>query len=452
MRLVGRLLNIMITSLQEFENRLLHPETDLRHLSAEQQFERIIAKASDLTEAVVSPADLLERLKVSKATNRPLKIKFGIDPTGPDIHIGHAVSLLNLRLFQRMGHKVVLVIGDFTGMVGDPSGRMDARTALSEEDVRQNMTTYEEQAAKIIDLKDPSIERHYNSTWMHQLTMREWMGIIKKISATSLLQREDFRTRIKTGQGLSMAELEYALFMGYDSVVLNPDVELGGVDQYLNMHVCRQMMTNAGQRPEVIISYNLLAGTTGERDTQGRYVKMSKSSGNYIPVMADPSNMYGAVLSIPDEVMWVWYRELTESTPGEVGELKALVESGQLHPKQAKQLLARVIVGTFNGFDRDIIEAAENDFNEKFGKGATLVPDSTQVVRLEPDKNFMETLVQLTGKTKNEIRRLVQQQGIRLLHGDEYVPLTVEQLTLPSANLKGSVLKVGKRFYYKFEM
>lgn len=442
----------MIKFLQEFEDRLLHPEIDLRHLSAEQQFERITAKASDLTEAVVSPADLLQRLKNSKAEGRPLKIKFGIDPTGPDIHIGHAVSLLNLRLFQRMGHKVILVIGDFTGMIGDPSGRMDARTALDEEEVRQNMVTYEEQAAKIIDLNDPSIERHYNSEWMSRLAMREWLGIIKKISATSLLQREDFRTRIKTGQGLSMAELEYALFMGYDSVVLNPDVELGGVDQYLNMHVCRQMMTNAGQQAEVIISYNLLAGTTGERDEQGRYVKMSKSRGNYIPVTADPANMYGAVLSIPDEVMWVWYRELTEATADELGTLRSLVESEELHPKQAKQLLARVIVGTFNNFDERIIEAAQNDFNEKFGKGAALVPDSTEVVKIEPDKNFLETLVQLTGKTKNEIRRLVQQQGIRLLLEDEYVPVSVEQLALTSASLDGRVLKVGKRFYYKFQL
>jgi len=442
----------MITSLKEFEDKLLHPEIDLRHLSAEQQFERITAKASDLTEAVVSPADLLARLKVSKAKDRPLKIKFGIDPTGPDIHIGHAVSLLNLRMFQRMGHKVLLVIGDFTGMVGDPSGRMDARTALSEEEVRRNMTTYEQQAAKIIDLTDPSIERHYNSAWMHPLTMREWMKVIKKISATSLLQREDFRTRIKNGQGLSMAELEYALFMGYDSVVLNPDVELGGVDQYLNMHVCRQMMANAGQQSEVIISYNLLAGTTGERDEQGRYVKMSKSSGNYIPVMADPADMYGAVLSIPDEVMWVWYRELTETTPGELDDLKALVKSGELHPKEAKQLLARVIVGTFNNFDEQVIAAAENDFNEKFGKGATLVPDSTEVVRIEPDKTLLETLVQLTGKARNEIRRLIQQQGIRLLLEDDYVPVTVEQLALPSAQFDQRVLKVGKRFYYKFQM
>jgi tyrosyl-tRNA synthetase len=150
--------------------------------------------------------------------------------------------------------------------------------------------------------------------------------------------------------------------------------------------------------------------------------------------------------------MWVWFRELTEATPGELEELKALVERGELHPKQAKQLLARVVVGTFNGFDADVINAAQNDFNDKFGKGATLVPDSTQVVRIEPGKNFMEALVQLTGKTKNEIRRLIQQQGIRLLHEDEYVPMTVEQLTLPSAELDGRVLKVGKRFYYKFEM
>src|SRR5262249_61329698 len=205
--------------IERLNERLLQPQEDLRHLTAEQQFQLIMSKVSDLTEPVITSADLKERLRHSLLTGAPLKVKFGIDPTGPDIHIGHAVSLINLRLFQRMGHKIILLIGDFTGMIGDPSGRVDARPALTAEQVRENMATYEEQASRIINLKDPSIERRYNTEWMDRLTMRRWVNIIKEISANSLLQREDFRLRLAAGHGLSMGELEYALFMGYDSVV-----------------------------------------------------------------------------------------------------------------------------------------------------------------------------------------------------------------------------------------
>jgi tyrosyl-tRNA synthetase len=436
--------------LSELERRLLNPEPDLRHLSAEQQYEKISARVSDLNEPVVSPNDLLGRLKRSKTTGVPLSVKFGIDPTGPDIHVGHAVSLLNLRLFQRMGHKVILVIGDFTGMVGDPSGRLDGRPALTEDEVRANMATYEEQAARIIDLKDASIERHYNSEWMSRLGMREWVEILKQVSVGDLLQREDFRQRISSGQRLSMAELEYALFMGYDSVVLNPDIELGGVDQYLNMHVCRQMMANARQTPEIIISYNLLAGANGERDEQGRYVKMSKSRGNYIPLTAEPAEMYGKVMSVPDEVMWGWYRELTDIAPEDLKTLKALVESNELHPKEAKQLLARVVVGVFNHFDPAAIKAAENDFSEKFGKDAVLVPENIETIRIDSDESLIERLTKVTNRSKSDIRRLVQQQGIRLLDDKQYVPLGADDLLLPLARFEDRVMKIGKRHFYKF--
>ena len=439
---------IIIDRLNE---RLLHPQEDLRHLTAEQQFQLIMSKVSDLTEPVITSADLEERLRHSLLNGAPLKVKFGIDPTGPDIHIGHAVSLINLRLFQRMGHKIILLIGDFTGMIGDPSGRVDARPALTAEQVRENMTSYEEQASRIIDLKDPSIERRYNTEWMNQLTMRQWVKIIKEISANSLLQREDFRLRLAAGQGLSMAELEYALFMGYDSVVLSPDIELGGIDQFLNMHMCRQMMSRAGQKPEIIISYNLLAGTTGERDEQGRFIKMSKSRGNYIPVTAHPNDMYGAVMSIPDDIMWIWFRELTEITPEELEELRASVAQAATHPKQVKQLLARVVVGAFNDFNVNLIAEAEQDFNSKFGKEAVLVPESAEVVRLRPEATMIDYLLELTLKSKGEIRRLVQQEGIRWLKDQDYVPIKMEDLSLPSELLEKQVIRVGKRFYYRFE-
>jgi tyrosyl-tRNA synthetase len=321
---------------------------------------------------------------------------------------------------------------------------------LTEDEVRANMATYEEQAARIIDLKDASIERHYNSEWMSRLGMREWVEILKQVSVGDLLQREDFRQRISSGQRLSMAELEYALFMGYDSVVLNPDIELGGVDQYLNMHVCRQMMANARQTPEIIISYNLLAGANGERDEQGRYVKMSKSRGNYIPLTAEPAEMYGKVMSVPDEVMWGWYRELTDIAPEDLKTLKALVESNELHPKEAKQLLARVVVGVFNHFDPAAIKAAENDFSEKFGKDAVLVPENIETIRIDSDESLIERLTKVTNRSKSDIRRLVQQQGIRLLDDKQYVPLGADDLLLPLARFEDRVMKIGKRHFYKF--
>jgi len=437
--------------IDELENRALNPGIDLKRLSAEQQFERIMDKVSNSAEAVVSPKDLLDRLKNSKRTGRPLKIKFGIDPTGPDIHIGHAIPLINLRLFQRMGHKVVLVIGDFTGMIGDPSGRLDGRPALTEEEVKANMATYEQQASRVIDLTDPSIERHYNTEWMDNLTVGKWVNILKQIPANSLLQREDFRKRIAAGQGLSMAEIEYAIYMGFDSVVLNPDAELGGADQYLNMHMCRQMMENAGQKPEIIISYNLLAGTSGECDEQGRYVKMSKSKGNYIPVTASPEGMYGKVMSVPDEIMWLWFRELTELSSYNIEQLRSYVQNGAVHPKEAKQFLARVIVGTFNFFDSGKIEEAERAFNSKFGKEAILIPEDTETVQIAPGVLLIDSLVQVTQKSKNEIRRMVQQEGIRILKGEDYVPIDQNDLGRKLESFEGNVIRMGKRNYYRFK-
>jgi tyrosyl-tRNA synthetase len=438
--------------IQDIEHRARAATSDLTSLSAEEQYERIMSKVSDLTESVISPADLLKRLKESKRSGFGLRVKFGIDPTGPEIHIGHAVSLLNLRLFQRMGHKLILVIGDFTGMIGDPSDRLDERPALTEAEVKANMATYEEQASRIIDLSDPSIEKHYNSEWMGPLTVRKWVDITKQISVSDLLQREDFRNRLASGHRLSIAELEYALFMGYDSVVLNPDIELGGIDQYLNMHMCRQMMINADQNPEIIISYNLLPGTTGEKDSQGRLMKMSKSRGNYIPIASPPDDMYGKVMSIPDDVMWIWFSALTDLPTNDVELLRQHVHSGELHPKMAKQLLARIIVGTFNYFDPEIIASAEDDFNTKFGKQAVLVPGSTKLIHIAPDAALVDQLAQVTGRSKNDIRRLVKQSGIQKLEMDHYVPLKSEELDARAHQINGMVIRIGRRNYYRFEL
>lgn len=439
------------TAFEQLEASLLHPLNDKRQLSADEQFDLIMSKVADIEGAVVSSSDLKSRLQASHRTGKPLRIKFGIDPTGPDVHIGHAVSLLNLRRFHEMGHKIILVIGDFTGMIGDPSGRVDARPALSEEEVRANMATYEEQASRIIDLSDPSIERHYNSEWMLKLDLRQWAAILKRIPVASLLQREDFRKRLAAGLGLSVAELEYALFMGYDSVVLNPDIELGGVDQYLNMHVCRQMMSTVDQEPEIIITYNLLPGTSGELDEEGRYAKMSKSRGNYIPVTADPAEMYGKTMSIPDEIMWIWYRELTEITLGGLEALRHDVGNGQIHPKVAKKLLARAVVGTFYHFDEEVISNAEKDFDEKFGASSVLVPDATPLMQIDAGHSILEALSAITGRSKSDIRRLVEQRGIHILCGMQYEPLGPEELSDAATKLHDAVIRIGKRQYFRLQ-
>lgn len=438
-----------VRAFEQLESSLLHPLRDKRRLSADEQFDLIINKVADIEGAVVSPADLRSRLQASHRSGKPLRIKFGIDPTGPDVHIGHAVSLLNLRRFHEMGHKIILVIGDFTGMIGDPSGRTDARPALSEEEVRANMATYEEQASRIIDLSDPSIERHYNSEWMLKLDLRQWAAILKRIPVASLLQREDFRKRLAAGLGLSVAELEYALFMGYDSVVLNPDIELGGVDQYLNMHVCRQMMSTIGQEPEIIITYNLLPGTSGEVDEEGRYAKMSKSRGNYIPITAAAAEMYGKTMSIPDEIMWIWYRELTEITPRELEALRGDVNSGQVHPKLAKKLLARAVVGTFYRFDEKVISDAEKDFDEKFGASSVLVPDATQPMQVDASRSILEILATISGRSKSDVRRLIEQRGIHILRSANYEPLALEELSDSAKKFHNAVIRIGKRQYFR---
>ena len=435
--------------LSKLESKLQNPVIDLSTLTAEEQCERILNRVASIPNAVITPADLLERLKLSKKNNKPLSIKFGIDPTGPEIHIGHAVSLINLRLFQRMGHKIQLVIGDFTGMIGDPSGRSDDRPPLTEEQVQKNMETYTHQAARIIDLKASSVETFYNSKWMKTLSVADWVKIIRYIPVSSLLQREDFAKRISSGHGLSIAEMEYALFMAYDSVVLQPDLEMGGMDQYLNLHMCRQLMEVCKQKPEIVITYNLLPGTSGERSEDGRFSKMSKSRGNYIPVTATPEDMYGKTMSIPDEVMWIWYRELTEILPEDLLVLKDSVTSGKIHPKSAKQLLARTVVGIFNFFDQTIIKRAELDFNEKFGKQASLNPTGSVPVMVSEGQILVDVLAQAAEMSKGEIRRLVKQRGIRFFHGETSEELSDTHLQNVASMFDGYHVRIGKKIFLK---
>lgn len=431
------------------EGRLLNPNRDLSQLSAEEQYNMIMSKVGEFPDSIVSKENLLEKLRNSKKTGKPLKIKFGIDPTGSQIHLGHAVPLLNLRMFQNMGHDIVIVIGDFTATIGDPSGRNTEREPLTQEMVVKNMATYEKQAGKIIDFASSSISKRFNSEWMSKLTIPEWIKFQSSISITEVLQREDFKKRIEAGSGITMAELEYACYMGYDSVVLKPDVELGGKDQFLNLHMCRNMMKIANEEPEVIITYNILSGTTGAKDEEGRFQKMSKSLKNYIAIEEEPNEMYGKVMSITDDVMWLWFRELTSITSQELMELKNYVREGQLHPKDVKGLLARTIVATFNDFDVKVVKTAEENFNSKFGKTKQLIPDDTKIVIVSSGEDVLSVLATATNNSKSQINRILSGNGLKVLEDNEYVLLKKELLLSKVDDFNGSVFKVGKRNFIK---
>jgi tyrosyl-tRNA synthetase len=435
--------------LKSLEVRLLTPVPDLSGLSADEQFALIKEKAA-AGNSIVTEAGLLARLKESKAKGVPLKFKMGIDPTGPDVTIGHAIPLINLRRIHRMGHAIQFIIGDFTAMVGDPGGRMDSRPPLTRAGVEANMASYEAQVSCVLDLKAPRVTRHYNSEWLAPLTLTDWLRITSKIGVSQLLQREDFRKRLDDGLPLSLAEAEYALLMGYDSVVLKSDVEVGGMDQFLNFHFCRNMMEAAGQAPESIVCFDLLPGTTGEKDDQGRLRKMSKSRGNYIPLNADAADKYGKAMSVPDEVMWIWFREITEIRALELAELKAEVESGRLHPKDAKHLLARVVTATFHHYDLKLVAEAEEAFKSKFGKAAQLVPIDTMDFKLDPALKVIDALKGALGESTSQVRRLVGQKGIQWLQGVEYVAMSEELLAEPATALEAKVVKVGKQRYFRF--
>ena len=435
--------------LEKLENQLLNPNRDLSNLSAEEQFEMIMSKVGEFQDSVVSSEKLLEKLKKSKETGRPLKVKFGIDPTGSQIHLGHAVPLLNLRMFQNMGYEIVIVIGDFTAMIGDPSGRNTEREPLTHDMVVKNMATYEKQAARVIDFNSSKISKHFNSEWMNKLTIPEWIKYQSSISMTDVLQREDFRKRIEAGSGITMAELEYACYMGFDSVVLKPDIEIGGKDQLLNLHMCRKMMQIAGEEPEVMITYNILSGTTGAKDEEGRFQKMSKSLNNYIAIEEEPNEMYGKVMSVSDEVMWFWFRELTNITPTELEKLKKSVHDGKIHPKMAKRLLARTIVATFNNSNMDVVKEAEQNFESKFGKEKKLIPDDLKVIEVDPEKTLVTVLAEATGNSKSQINRILLGNGLKILKNDAYVLLKKDELSKAASSFNNNIFKVGKRNFIK---
>src|ERR1700679_3875307 len=304
----------------------------------EQQLELILQGTSE----IISKHELIEKLKDSYKEGRPLKIKLGMDPSSPDIHLGHTVVLRKLRQFQDLGHKVQFLIGDFTAMIGDPTGKSATRKSLTREEVEANAKTYMEQVFKVLDNDPQKVEIRYNSEWCRPMAFEDVIRLASQYTVARILERDDFTNRIKEQKPISLHELLYPLIQGYDSVVLQSDVEMCGTDQKFNCLVGRSLQEESGQKPEAILAMPILEGLDGVK-------KMSKSLGNYIGVTDVPNEMFAKLMSVSDDLMWKYY-ELLSDLPKDVWQdRKTKVAQGSYHPKQAKQELAKEITQRFYG-------------------------------------------------------------------------------------------------------
>lgn len=362
-----------------------------------QSIESIIAELKRGVENIYSEEDLISKLK----ENRPLRIKLGADPTAPDIHLGHTVVLNKLRQFQQFGHEVYFLIGDFTGMVGDPSGKNSTRPPLSREDVLRNAETYKEQIFKILDPQKTKIV--FNSEWLGKLGTEGMIRLASNYTVARMLEREDFKNRFSNQQPIAIHEFIYPLLQGHDSVELKADVELGGTDQTFNLLVGRELQKSASQKPQVAMTLPLLVGLDGEK-------KMSKSLGNYIGVTEAPSEMFGKIMSISDDLMWDWYNLLSFRPLDEIAQLKAGVEAGK-NPRDVKILLAKEIIARFH--DEDAANAAEQEFINRFQKGA--MPDEMPEFTFEGEIGLAALLKEagLVPSTSEAIRS-AQQGGVKI--------------------------------------
>lgn len=357
----------------------------------------VLAELKRGVDEILSEADLIEKLK----ENRPLRVKLGADPTAPDIHLGHTVVLNKLRQFQQFGHEVIFLIGDFTGMVGDPSGKNTTRPPLSRDDVLRNAETYKQQIYKILDPQKTRIV--FNSSWLGELGTEGMIRLTSNYTVARMLERDDFKKRFSNNQPIAIHEFIYPLLQGYDSVALDADIELGGTDQKFNLLVGRELQKSAGQKPQVAITLPLLVGLDGEK-------KMSKSLGNYIGVAESPTEMFGKVMSISDELMWDWYDLLSFRPLTEIAQLKQEVENGR-NPRDIKVLLAKEIIARFHS-EADA-EAAEQEFINRFRKGA--MPEDMPELTFEGEMGLANLLKEagLVAST-SEANRMVQQGGVKI--------------------------------------
>ncbi|MCX5715181.1 MAG: tyrosine--tRNA ligase [Candidatus Omnitrophica bacterium] len=369
---------------------------------------------------IISEPELKKKIQESLAQNRPLRIKAGFDPTAPDLHLGHTVLLRKLRQFQDLGHHVIFLIGDFTGRIGDPTGRSELRRQLTKEEVLKNAQTYKKQISKVLDLKRLQIV--FNSEWFDKMPMLEFLELTKLATVSQMLAREDFKKRLSRNENISLLEFMYPLLQGFDSVKLKADIELGGSDQIFNLLVGRDIQRDFGQAEQVVITMPLLEGTDGKQ-------KMSKSYGNYVGINEPADEIFGKLMSISDELMFKYYELLTDLD---------LEEVRAKHPKQAKEELAWRIVSDYHG--ENSADSARKNFDNVF-KNKEL-PESINECVIGEDKKIIDILT-ASGlvKSKNEVRRLIQQGGI--IFDDQKVSIEDFLIT------KSGIAKIGPRRFLK---
>jgi tyrosyl-tRNA synthetase len=346
--------------------------------------------------AVVPEGGLEERL----GTGRPLRVKLGVDPTAPDIHLGHTVALTKLRQFQDFGHQVVLIVGDFTALIGDPSGRSATRPALSQAQIDQNARTYEEQVFKVLDRARTEVRR--NSEWLSGLSLRDVTRLTAQMTVARMLERDDFRQRYRGGSPIGLHEFLYPLLQGYDSVVVRADVEVGGTDQTFNLLVGRDLQREAGQAPQVAVVLPLLEGTDGVQ-------KMSKSLGNHVGIAESPDEMFGKVMSLSDPLMHRYYELLSTAAP----DIQASIKAGRIHPMEAKKTLATELVARFHGEEAG--RRAREFFERRFQQRAAHEPVPVRVRTPEADIWICQLIKEVGfAPSTSEARRLVAQGAVRV--------------------------------------
>jgi tyrosyl-tRNA synthetase len=353
---------------------------------------------------IIREEELRARLEKSYKTGTPLRVYLGVDPTAPDIHLGHTVVLRKLKHFQDMGHTAIFLIGDFSAMIGDPTGRSETRPPLSREEVDANAKTYLEQVFKILD--QGKTEVRYNSEWLDKLSSAEVVKLCAHYRLARMLEREDFRSRLDNEQPISVHELLYPLLTAYDAVMLKSDVELGATEQKFNLLVHREIQREYGLEGEICLTMPILVGLDGSR-------KMSKSLGNYVGITEAPQEIFGKLMSIADDLMWSYYELVTDRAPEEIAALKKEVSSGQLHPMDAKMKLATEVVSGFHGVDAG--KKAADNFQRVFRDRAAPTEVPVQKLPRGPAKKLTALLVELELATsKSEAERLIKQKGIEI--------------------------------------
>jgi tyrosyl-tRNA synthetase len=375
--------------------------------------------------------ELRQRLVDSDKNETPLRVYCGYDPTSPDLHLGHTVTMRKLRQFQDLGHDVTFVIGSFTALVGDPSDKDSARPRLTRDQISAYAETYTTQAFKILD-PDRTVIR-FNDEWLSEVTLEQFVEMAAHFTVQQFLARDNFSKRYEAGTPIWVHELVYSLIQGYDATVLEADVQLGGKEQLFNLLAGRKLQEAFGLRPQVALTLPLLVGTDGR-------LRMSKTTGNTIGITDEPADMYGKVMSLPDDVMGNYFRLVTRWTPKEVAQLEAQLESGEKHPRDVKMALAREIVDAYHG--ADAAQEAEAEFRRIFQEGD--VPEELSEYTLSTEKSLLDVLVD-TGlvSSRSEGRRLIKQKGVRLDDSVLEDPNEILVLREPA------VLRVGKRRFIR---